>query len=325
MYPFLNSNLTTAEFNDFAIRAFQYQAEFCSVYRDYLNHLKVDVQKIKKIEEIPFLPIAFFKNKTVVSGVKTPELTFTSSSTTGTGISQHHVIDKTIYKKSFEKAFNIFYGNPENYCILALLPSYLERSNSSLVYMVKGLMDKSNHPLQGFFLNNLEELKLTIEKLEKAEQQYLLIGVSFALTDLAEKYPTNIRHGIILETGGMKGRKKELTREQLHQIFHTGFGVKKIHSEYGMTELLSQAYSFGDGIYNCPPWMKIYIRDTHDPFQILETGKSGGINVIDLANINSCCFIETSDLGILHNNGSFEVLGRFDNSDIRGCSLMAAI
>jgi hypothetical protein len=236
--------------------------------------------------------------------------------------SKHYVSDLSIYEESYNKGFQHFYGNIEDYVVLGLLPAYLERNGSSLIYMVDDLIKKSKHPESGFYLNDHDKLVENIIRLENRKQKILLIGVSFALLDLLDDYNLDLKYTTIMETGGMKGRRKELIREELHQEFTAGFGVKSIHSEYGMTELLSQAYSKGDGIFYCPPWMKIFTRDTEDPFTFLDYGKSGGINIIDLANINSCSFIATQDLGIMYDDESFEVIGRFDHSDIRGCNLM---
>jgi hypothetical protein len=233
------------------------------------------------------------------------------------------VPDLKIYEQSFLNGFTSFYGPVDEYCILALLPSYLEREGSSLVYMVNELVSRSKHPDSGFYLYNLEELHQKLTILEKNQIKTMLIGVSFALLDLAEQAPIPLKNTIIMETGGMKGRRKELIREELHDMLKSAFQVAEIHSEYGMTELLSQAYSQGDGVFRTPPWMKIITRDTEDPLSLQSHGKTGGINIIDLANVYSCSFIATQDLGKTHSNGSFEVLGRFDHSDIRGCNLMA--
>ncbi|MGB7393621.1 MAG: acyl transferase, partial [Pricia sp.] len=250
------------------------------------------------------------------------EVVFTSSGTTGSLTSRHYVKDIGVYEKSFRKAFFHFYGSISEYCVLALLPSYLEREGSSLIYMVDDLIQKSGHPESGFYLNDLKGLKNQLVQLEASGTKTLLIGVSFALLDLAETYPLKLQNTIIMETGGMKGRRRELIRDELHHILKSAFGVDRIHSEYGMTELLSQAYSKGNGHFETPPWMKILIRDTEDPLTYQPIGKTGGINVIDLANRNSCAFIATQDLGKMHPNGSFEILGRFDHSDVRGCNLM---
>ena len=312
----------TKDFNESTLDIFRFQATNNSVYKTFLNHLKVDVNAIEKIEQIPFLPIQFFKSHKIISSKAITQQVFLSSGTTGMVQSKHYVTDISIYEESFTKAFQLFYGAIENYTVLALLPSYLERTGSSLIYMVNSFIGKSKNPKSGFYLDNLDELAENLQELDKKGEKILLIGVSFALLDLLDNYKFNLKNTIIMETGGMKGKRKELIREELHNILCDGFGVSKIHSEYGMTELLSQAYSKGNGIFECPPWMKILTRDTEDALSILPEGKSGGINVIDLANINSCSFIATQDLGKTYKNGSFEVLGRFDSSDIRGCNLL---
>lgn len=306
-----------------ALEIFKYQFENNSVYRSFCDLLYKNPSDVKQIEDIPFLPIQFFKSHDVISSNNPIQKTFTSSGTTGQTTSRHLVTDLSIYEKSFKKGFHTFYGNVEDYVVLALLPSYLERDGSSLIYMADALIKQSKQPESGFYLNNLEALKNTLLKLEVRNRKVLLIGVSFALLDLVEYYPFQLKNTIIMETGGMKGRRKELIRNELHNILKKGFGVSEIHSEYGMTELLSQAYSNGNGIFNCPPWMHVLIRDTEDALTIQKSGKTGGLNVIDLANINSCSFIATQDLGKIHEDGSFEIIGRFDNSDIRGCNLMA--
>jgi hypothetical protein len=274
------------------------------------------------LKEIPFLPIQFFKSHKVLSSQKPIERTFSSSGTTGSITSKHYITDISFYEKSFRKGFEQFYGNIEDYVILALLPSYLEREGSSLIYMVDALIKQSNHKESGFYLNNLSELNETLLKLESQGKQTLLIGVSFALLDFIETYSFKLKYTLVMETGGMKGRRKELVRSELHSILKQGFGVENIHSEYGMTELLSQAYSRGDGIFECPNWMKVFVRDPEDALTILDPKKTGGINVIDLANVNSCSFIATQDLGKINQDGTFEIVGRFDHSDIRGCNLM---
>ena len=312
----------TQGFNKITLDIFRFQATNNLVYKTFLNHLKVDVNTVEKIEEIPFMPIQFFKSHRIISSSAPTEQLFLSSGTTGMTQSKHYVTDVSIYEESFTKAFQQFYGEIEAYTVLALLPSYLERTGSSLIYMVNNFIEKSNNPKSGFYLNNLDELAENLQELDKNGTKILLIGVSFALLDLLDAYSFNLKNTIIMETGGMKGQRKELIREELHNILCDGFGVSEIHSEYGMTELLSQAYSKGNGIFECPPWMKILTRDTEDALTILPEGKSGGINVIDLANINSCSFIATQDLGKTYKNGTFEVLGRFDNSDIRGCNLL---
>jgi hypothetical protein len=310
------------DFEKVSIEIFQFQATHNLVYNTFLNYLKVDINKVKKLNQIPFLPIQFFKTHKIISSEKKIEQTFLSSGTTGMQQSKHYVTDINLYEQSFKKGFENFYGNIENYTVLALLPSYLEREGSSLIYMVNNFIKDSKNIDSGFYLHNLNELATKLIRLDKANKKVLLIGVTYALLDLIEMHKFHLKNTIIMETGGMKGRRKEMIREELHQILCDGFGVKTIHSEYGMTELLSQAYSNGNGIFECPPWMKIIIRDTEDPFTFLPKSKSGGINVIDLANINSCSFIATQDLGKIYQNNTFEVLGRFDNSDIRGCNLM---
>lgn len=301
---------------------FRFQYENNGVYRQFCELLKVEKGSVKSLREIPFLPIQFFKSHDVLSDANPVQQTFTSSGTTGTVTSRHLVTDVALYEESYRKAFSEFYGNIEDYAVLALLPSYLERQGSSLIYMVEDLIRLSNNDNSGFYLNNHDELVAKLIELEKQEQNVILIGVTYALLDLIENRKFNFNNTIIMETGGMKGRRKEMIREELHQQLCDGFGVSAIHSEYGMTELLSQAYSLGNGIFECPSWMNILIRDTEDALAYVENGKTGGINVIDLANINSCSFIATQDLGKKYPNNSFEVLGRFDNSDIRGCNLM---
>ena len=310
------------DFEKVSIKIFQFQATHNLVYKSFLNHLKIDIKEVKKVNQIPFLPIQFFKSHKVISSKNKIERIFLSSGTTGVQQSKHYVTDASLYKQSFKKGFEYFYGNIENYTVLALLPSYLEREGSSLIYMVDSLIKQSKKLDSGFYLNNLDELAEKLKTLDKENEKVLLIGVSYALLDLIEFQKFKLKNTVIMETGGMKGRRKEMIRKELHKILREGFGVKNIHSEYGMTELLSQAYSKGNGIFECPPWMKILIRDTEDALTLLPKGKSGGINVIDLANINSCSFIATQDLGKTYQNDTFEVLGRFDNSDIRGCNLM---
>lgn len=310
------------EFEKITLKVFRYQYENNKVYQSFCNFLKKNPSNVKQISSIPFLPIQFFKSEKIVSNAKDVETIFTSSGTTGMITSKHYITDVSFYENSYRKAFSQFYGNIENYCVLALLPSYLEREGSSLIHMVDDLIQSSNHSDSGFYLNNLEELSNKIIELENEDQNIILIGVTYALLDLIEYKKFQLKNTIIMETGGMKGKRKEIVREELHQILCEGFGVKTIHSEYGMTELLSQAYSLGNGIFECPLWMDVLIRDTEDALNYVDPGKTGGINVIDLANINSCSFIATQDLGKKYANMTFEVLGRFDNSDIRGCNLM---
>ena len=310
------------QFEKAALKVFRFQYENNLVYREFCDFLKTDVQKVKSLEQIPFLPIQFFKSHSVVSSINVAEETFTSSGTTGMVTSKHFVTDVSIYEESYQKGFSQFYGNIEDYVVLALLPSYLEREGSSLIYMVEDLIQMTNNPESGFYLHNHDELIEKLIRLDQSGQNVILIGVTYALLDLIEKHPFQFQNTIIMETGGMKGMRKEMIREELHEQLCQGFGVKAIHSEYGMTELLSQAYSLGNGVFECPSWMQILVRDTEDALTYVKEGKTGGINVIDLANINSCSFIATQDLGKKNPNNSFEVLGRFDNSDIRGCNLM---
>jgi phenylacetate-coenzyme A ligase PaaK-like adenylate-forming protein len=312
-------------FKEIAMSVFRYQAKENKIYHAYISNLKLDIEKITELHQIPFLPIEFFKThqlKTESPILNSKSQIFLSSGTTGTLQSKHYVSDVNVYEKSYLKAFELYYGNIKNYCVLALLPSYLEREGSSLVYMVDDLIKKSEHAESGFYLNNYDELILKLNALEAREQKTILLGVTYALLDLIEKQKFKFKNTIVMETGGMKGKRKEMVREELHAVLCEGFGVDAIHSEYGMTELLSQAYSKGDGIFNCPPWMRIIIRDVNDPFTFLPHQKTGGINVIDLENVYSCSFIATQDLGKTFPDNSFEVLGRFDNSDIRGCNLL---
>lgn len=310
------------QFEKIALKVFRFQYDNNVVYREFCQYLNVEKHDVKSLQQIPFLPIQFFKSHEVLSSEEKIQETFTSSGTTGMTTSRHLVTDITLYEESYRKAFSEFYGNIENYAVLALLPSYLDRGGSSLIYMVDDLIKLSNHPESGFYLNNYDELIQKLLELDNAGENIILIGVTYALLDLIEKQNFQLKNVIIMETGGMKGRRKEMIREELHDLLCKGFGVDAIHSEYGMTELLSQAYSLGHGVFECPNWMQILIRDTEDALSYIENGKTGGINVIDLANINSCSFIATQDLGKKKPNNSFEVLGRFDNSDIRGCNLM---
>ncbi|MDT7828499.1 acyl transferase [Pricia sp. S334] len=313
---------TAREFEAMALNVFRMQYSENLVYQEFCKHLNTKPEDVRELNHIPFLPIGFFKSKNIISIGKKYETVFTSSGTTGSRISKHLVSDIQMYEKSFREGFSYFYGGIDRYCVLALLPSYLERQGSSLIYMVDDFIKQSGHEKSGFYLDDLEGLNDQLTQLEAAGTKTLLIGVSFALLDLVERHPLKLQNTIVMETGGMKGRRKELIREELHQHLKSGFGVDEIHSEYGMTELLSQAYSPGDGRFFTPPWMQVMIRDTEDPMHYPPPGKTGGINVIDLANLDSCAFIATQDLGKLHPNGSFEILGRFDHSDIRGCNLM---
>ena len=310
------------EFKEVALRVFKHQFENNDVYRSFCDLLYKNPSDVKEIQDIPFLPIQFFKSHNILSSKENVIKTFTSSGTTGSIPSKHRVTDLSWYHESFRKGFQFFYGDVKDYNILALLPSYLEREGSSLIYMVDDLIQQTNKPTSGFYMHNLSELSSTLKELDAKGEKTLLIGVTFALLDLIEKETFQLNNTLIMETGGMKGRRKELVREQLHKILSKGFGVNKIHSEYGMTELFSQGYSKGEGFFKCPPWMKVLTRDTEDALTILDTHQSGGINIIDLANYNSCSFIATQDLGKVEEDGTFQVLGRFDHSDIRGCNLL---
>jgi len=311
------------DFTGTALEVFKYQAEYNQIYRDFINFLGIDISSVAGLEDIPFLPVGLFKRHTVITGSNSVNLIFESSGTSGNITSRHYVTDSGIYEESLLRTFRLFYGDPSEYFFAALLPSYTERENSSLIYMVNRLIKESSSNLSGFYNADSDDLLLNIEKAKHEGLRVILFGVSFALLDLAERYPANLSGIIVMETGGMKGRRKEMTREELHSFLRQRFNVNSIHSEYGMTELLSQAYSKGRGIFNCPPWMKIMIREPQDPLSIItEPLKTGGINIVDLANINSCSFIATDDLGKLHENDSFEVIGRFDTSDIRGCNLL---
>jgi Coenzyme F390 synthetase len=308
-------------FREAALEIFEYQAAGNKIYSDFLRSLRIAKDDVRKIEDIPFLPVGFFKNHKIITGKQSPVKIFESSGTTGSTVSRHYVTDIGLYEESFLRAFRIFYGEPADFIIAALLPSYTERENSSLVYMMNGLIKQSGNSSGGFFINSTDDLLAGIKKWKAEKRKILLVGVSFALLDLAEKQSPDLSGVIVMETGGMKGRRKEITREEMHAILKEKFNIQEVHSEYGMTELMSQAYSKGEGVFHCPPWMKIMIRDPQDPLSLLEEPyKTGGINIIDLANINSCSFIATEDLGRINKDGGFEVLGRFDNSDIRGCN-----
>jgi hypothetical protein len=318
-------NLKTEEdFWETSLRVFDYQCGNNKVYREFATLLGKDKSRIKNINDIPFLPAEFFRNHKIMTGERPVEIIFESSGTTGFSPARHWVSDLTLYEKSFLKSFRLFYGDPRPFLIIALLPSYTEREGSSLIYMADRLIKESHHEDSGFYKGKNDGLLDIIKKGKEEGVKILLLGVSFALLDLAERGPLDFSGVIVMETGGMKGRRKELTRQELHSILKKKLNVDSIHSEYGMTELMSQAYSYGDGIFYSPPWMRVVIRDPQDPLCIFNrSGITGGINIIDLANLNSCSFIATGDLGKLHDNGGFEVLGRFDNSDIRGCNLLA--
>lgn len=311
------------DFNTLALDVFRFQLENNAVYSRFVKSLKTDPAAVAHYSAIPFLPIEFFKTQQVVCGKVSPDdIVFSSSGTTGQITSRHYVRDPGLYRESFLKGFELFYGDVRNYCILALLPSYLERSGSSLVYMFDELIRRSQHPASGFYLHNRDELVEAINKEQQNNQHILLLGVTYALLDLAEEGLVLSDRVTVMETGGMKGRRKEMIKEEVHAVLKAQFGISAIHSEYGMTELLSQAYSRKDGLFECPPWMRVLVRDANDPFSYVRPGRGGGINVIDLANLYSCSFIETKDLGKLHEHNRFEILGRFDNSDLRGCNLM---
>ncbi|WP_343702440.1 acyl transferase [Chitinophaga sp.] len=307
-----------------ALELFQAQYGGNELYRAYVNALRIQPAQVRSVLQIPFLPIQFFKTHRVTTGSFEPAAVFESSGTTGAANSRHLVKDTGIYIRSFMEAFRLFYGPVENFVVLGLLPSYLERQHSSLVYMVQEMIARSGRPESGFYLYEHEKLAQTLQALEARRQPVLLIGVTFALLDFAERYQLQLQHTIVMETGGMKGRREEWTREELHAYLQQRLGVPAIHAEYGMTELLSQAYSAGKGLFRCPPWMQVLVRDENDPFQLAAADAAGVINVIDLANIHSCAFIATEDIGRLHGDGSFEVLGRLDNSALRGCSLMVS-
>lgn len=313
---------TNEEFKQLALHIFHEQAQTCQVYADYLSALNFDRRQVKGLTDIPFLPIEFFKSHQVVKIGEKEQTIFSSSGTTGMQTSKHYVSDLSLYEESFRKGFHHFYGDLQETAILALLPSYLERSGSSLIYMVDDLIKASYRSESGYFLYNHEELFNTLQELQKQNVRTILFGVTYALLDFIEKHSLSFPQLIIMETGGMKGKRKEMIREELHEDLCRGFGVPVIHAEYGMTELLSQAYSNGKGLFECPAWMKVFIRDLNDPFSYQPENNTGGINIIDLANINSCSFISTHDLGRKNGQEQFEVLGRFDQSDIRGCNLL---
>ena len=318
-------SVTESGFSQLALDIFHFQYEANSVYNSYVNALGKTPSDVDEIEKIPFLPISFFRTDEIKTGKFNAEVIFKSSGTTQTINSQHHVKDVSIYTQSFTTAFKKIYGDPQKWCVLGLLPSYLEKGNSSLVYMVDDLIKQSQHPESGFYLYELEKLKETLFLLERANQRALLIGVTYALLDLAEKFPMQLINTIIMETGGMKGRREELTRIEVHDQLKKAFGKTEIHSEYGMTELLSQAYAKKEGRFEFPPWMKVLIRDDEDPLTVQHSASgvvSGALNIIDLANVYSCSFIATDDVGKLYPDKSFEVLGRMDGSDLRGCSLL---
>jgi phenylacetate-coenzyme A ligase PaaK-like adenylate-forming protein len=317
-------SITESNFESICLDIFKFQAHNNPLYRQYVNLLRKDIESVDTLLDIPFLPISFFKTHTVITQEEkkiSPVLCFESSTTTGNTPSKHHLIDPTLYQNSFLRSFEQFIGSSADYCILGLLPSYLERGNSSLVYMVNHLITLSQHPDSGFYLYNHDELYQKLQHLEETGQDTILFGTTHALLDFAETHSLNLNHTRIIETGGMKGRREELSREAVHHRLMQAFKLSSIYSEYGMTELLSQAYSKSDGIFNSPAWMKVLVRDINDPMTLTYTGK-GAINIIDLANIYSCVFIATDDYGLVYQDGTFQVEGRIQHTEIRGCSLM---
>lgn len=315
-------NVKKAGFLSQCLAAFSLQYEQVAIYRNFCHQLGVEPSHISRLEEIPFLPISFFKTHAVVNDPDAVQVVFTSSGTTGQIPSRHYVTDLSLYEASFTAGFRHFFGEPDQYAILCLLPSYLERTGSSLVYMASKLIEQSNNPQSGFFLESTGALQQIIAEREMQGQKSILLGVTFALLDFAAKHPMELKHAIVMETGGMKGRRAEMTRAEMHQQLCQAFNISEVFAEYGMTELLSQAYSTGKGIFVCPPWMQVLVRPEDDPFLVKPVG-TGILCIVDLANQNSCSFIETGDLGRVHPDGSFEVLGRMDHSEMRGCSLLA--
>jgi hypothetical protein len=324
LFPNTENRIFLIKKNDFdetALEIFRMQSENNPVYKKYIEELKADRSQINSLTKIPFLPVNFFKTQKIKTTSFEENIFFESSGTTETVNSRHFVKDTSLYKKSFVEAFKRSYGEPEQWCIIGLLPSYLERKNSSLVFMVDELIKMSGHPKSNFYLHDFEKLSSELKLLENAKQKTLLIGVTYALIDFAEKYPMSLSNTVVMETGGMKGKRKEITRKEVHDFLKKQFGLSSIHSEYGMTELLSQAYSKNNGVFECPQWMKVLVRNEDDPFDISFSG-SGIINIVDLANIYSCSFIATDDAGKIFENGNFEISGRTDGSDLRGCNLL---
>jgi hypothetical protein len=316
-------SLEPVDFEQLALEVFQFQYNNNAIYQQYVKALSIVGSNVRSLDQIPFLPIRFFKTADIKTTVFEPEAVFESSGTTQTINSRHYVKDLNIYHRSFLQAWEQFYGPVQDWCVIGLLPAYLERQNSSLVVMVNEMIKLSGHAQSGFYLYEHEKLAAVLQELEKQGQKTLLIGVTFGLLDFAEQFPMPLKHTIVMETGGMKGRRREMTRQEVHAILSTAFKIPLIHSEYGMTELLSQAYSYGHGLFDCPPWMKVLVRQDDDPLDVRIAG-SGVINIIDLANLYSCAFIATDDVGTVQEDGSFEVLGRVDTSDIRGCNLLIA-
>ena len=316
-YDEIFSISSDAEFEREALRLFRYQAEHCAPYADYLRLIGVEPSSVHSVEAIPMLPIELFKTHKIYCGEGEPQMVFTSSATTGMVQSRHYVEDLALYERAFTEGFNHFYGSPKECSIYALLPSYLEREGSSLVYMAEKLIAQSG--CGGFYLNDYEKL---LNDMSHDYNPKILLGVTYALLDLAENYAPHLEHTVVMETGGMKGRRKELPKSELHKILCSAFGVERIHSEYGMAELMSQAYSFGDGVFRTPRWMRVLVRDVNNPFARLADGRRGGLDIIDLANRSSCAFIATQDMGIRYADGSFRIEGRISQSDIRGCNLL---
>ncbi len=310
------------DFNALALEIFRYQASANPVYRSFIELLGINPGRVATLAEIPFLPVSFFKSHRLECDKPEALTVFTSSGTTGLSTSRHYVKDPAFYLDNALRSFRLFYGPPSDYTILALLPGYLERQGSSLIYMVEHFIQESASPQSGFYLHDYEALCRQLEDLEQKGKKTLLLGVSHALLDLAEYRSFSLKHTLVMETGGMKGKRKEMTREALHDTLCHAFGVNAIHSEYGMTELLSQAYSKGEGLFQSPPWLKVRIRQADDPWTYMAPGKSGAVNLIDLANIDSLSFLATDDLGRVHADGSFEIIGRLDHSDIRGCNML---
>ena len=305
------------QFNAMALEVFRFQAEHCAVYAEYLRLIGVDAASITRIEDIPMLPIGLFKSHDIYSAATPPQIVFTSSATTGMSFSRHLVADTSIYERDFTEGFCLFYGDIKQWSVYGLLPNYLERTGSSLVYMVDSLIRQAGSG--GFYLHNYEKL---LSDMAADSRPKILIGVTYALLELAEKYAPKLDNTVVMETGGMKGRRKEMSKEELHGLLCSAFGVERIHSEYGMAELLSQGYSTGEGLFASPPWMRVIVRDINDPFTHLEAGRRGAIDIIDLGNIYSCSFIATEDVGITYADNTFRIEGRITDADIRGCNLL---
>jgi phenylacetate-coenzyme A ligase PaaK-like adenylate-forming protein len=322
-YPGEIFHVRPGDFEPLALSVFRYQSEYNPLYSRFVDLLGIDRDSVEILGQVPFMPVEFFRRHRVVTGQGKPEVVFTSSGTTGTVRSNHYLLSSRLYEESFMRTFRLFYGEPSGYIIFALLPSYLEREGSSLVYMADRLIKETDHSLSGFFLYDQHELKEAIVRALKTGRRLLLLGVTHALLDLAEREHPDLSRVVVMETGGMKGMRREPVREELHAILRRAFGTDSIHSEYGMTELLSQAYSDGSGVFRCPPWMRVMAGDINDPLAVTDMpGSSGTANIIDLANFWSCSFIATQDLCRIGSDGSFEITGRYDNSDIRGCNLL---